>query len=147
MGPLCALHDSSVAHSSIAVGSVLLIVLLVYGAIPGSLQELIPRDSLASTEVVEFQLDDKPHVRTIPSLASLEFPSIPHAAASWGKGSDRFSVFLMRPGLAAWISGLIAIALVLWDIRQRASTHRWAGLGLTVFCVFGFRSHRTWKLA
>jgi hypothetical protein len=139
-GPLHDLHDSSVARYVIASATIVAIGLLGYGAIPGSLQELIPRNALDTTEMVSFVQDGDTRERTIPALRTLELPGIPHAAGSWGIGSDRYRVWGLAPMSAAWAIGLLALAGAYWNARHDAGTPRlvWTGLGVTLFLALWY---------
>jgi hypothetical protein len=133
-GPLPSLHDSSVARYAIAFSTVATMGLLVYGAWPGTFQELIPRNALSTTELTSFIQDGDTHQRLVPALSALELHGIPHAAASWGIGSEQYSVWGLPPMWMAWGVGLLALGCILWNERRSdtKSMASWLGVAITL---------------
>ncbi|MFM8571779.1 MAG: hypothetical protein ACKOAU_09305 [Pirellula sp.] len=129
LGPLKQIHDASVARVLIGIGSVLTLCVMLYGAIPGLSQEIIPIDALTSTEL-------SPMKRSIPDLRSLELNGVPHAAAAWGRDSGSFRVWGLPPILASWGIGLISLLCACWNLRKNGSNAwgSWAGL-LAAFLI------------
>ena len=130
--PFIDLHDSSVGHYVISTAAFAMLGLLVYGAAPGTIQELIPRNALETTELVSFVQDGDTRGRTVPSLQALELSGIPHAAGSWGIGSDRYRVWWLPPMTAAWGIGLLALVAAFWNARHEVSKPRLVGMGLAI---------------
>jgi hypothetical protein len=140
VGPLLKLHDSGVGHYAIAAASITTLGLFAYGAYPGTAQELIPRNALASTEVTTYVVGGKTQERNVPKLSALELRGIPHAASSWGLDSDRYRVWGMPPMWAAWIVGLAALGCVCWDSRRSDwwSLRTWSGLTMALFLALWY---------
>ncbi|MFN9852433.1 MAG: hypothetical protein ACK57P_11515 [Planctomycetota bacterium] len=138
--PFIDLHDSSVGHYVISTAAFAMLGLLVYGAAPGTIQELIPRNALETTELVSFVQDGDTRGRTVPSLQALELSGIPHAAGSWGIGSDRYRVWWLPPMTAAWGIGLLALVAAFWNARHEVSKPRlvWMGLAITLFLALWY---------
>ena len=107
-GPIKLLHDSSVARIAIATGAALTLGIMVYGAMPGVSQEVLPRDFISKTESVSFVQAGVTRERIVPALQALEFPGLPHAAASWGRDSSQYRVWGLPPIFAIWTLGLLA---------------------------------------
>ena len=124
------LHDSSVARALIGSATVLTLGLMVYGAIPGVTQEIIPRDAIAKTQMSTYVQDGVNLERPVPDLGALEVRGIPHEAASWGVESHRYRVWGVPPLLATWCMGLAGLLLVCWDLRNKGDVgwRNWAGL-------------------
>ena len=114
-GPIKRLHDSSVARIAISTGAVLTLGVMVYGAMPGVSQEVLPRDFISETESVSFVQAGVTGERMVPELQALEFPGLPHAAASWGRDSSKYRVWGLPPIFAIWTLGLLAT----WTLGSR----------------------------
>jgi hypothetical protein len=114
-GPIKRLHDSSVARIAISTGAVLTLGVMVYGAMPGVSQEVLPRDFISETESVSFVQAGVTGERIVPELQALEFPGLPHAAASWGRDSSKYRVWGLPPIFAIWTLGLLAT----WTLGSR----------------------------
>ncbi|MCY3007999.1 MAG: hypothetical protein NTV29_18745, partial [Planctomycetota bacterium] len=114
-GPIKLLHDSSVARIAIATGAALTLGIMVYGAIPGVSQEVLPRDFASETESVSFVQAGVTGERIVPELQALEVPGLPHAAASWGRDSSKYRVWGLPPIFAIWTLGLLAT----WTLGSR----------------------------
>jgi hypothetical protein len=127
-GPIKRLHDSSVARIAISTGAVLTLGVMVYGAMPGVSQEVLPRDFVSKTESVSFVQAGVTGERMVPELQALEVPGLPHAAASWGRDSSKYRVWGLPPIFAIWTLGLLAT----WTLGSRftktddsSGTTRW----------------------
>ena len=114
-GPIKRLHDSSVARIAISTGAVLTLGVMVYGAMPGVSQEVLPRDFISKTESVSFVQAGVTGERMVPELQALEVPGLPHAAASWGRDSSKYRVWGLPPIFAIWTLGLLAT----WTLGSR----------------------------
>ena len=114
-GPIKRLHDSSVARIAISTGAVLTLGVMVYGAMPGVSQEVLPRDFISETESVSFVQAGVTRERMVPELQALEVPGLPHAAASWGRDSSEYRVWGLPPIFAIWTLGLLAT----WTLGSR----------------------------
>jgi hypothetical protein len=114
-GPIKRLHDSSVARIAISTGAVLTLGVMVYGAMPGVSQEVLPRDFISETESVSFVQAGVTRERMVPELQALEVPGLPHAAASWGRDSSDYRVWGLPPIFAIWTLGLLAT----WTLGSR----------------------------
>ena len=114
-GPIKRLHDSSVARFAISTGAVLTLGVMVYGAMPGVSQEVLPRDFISKTESVSFVQAGVTGERMVPELQALEVPGLPHAAASWGRDSSKYRVWGLPPIFAIWTLGLLAT----WTLGSR----------------------------
>jgi len=146
-GPLPSLHDSSVARYAVATATIMTLGLLAYGATPGTLQELIPRDALASTEITAFTQDGKIVERLIPALNQLELEGIPHAATSWGRNSKEYLLWGLPPIWAVWGIGLAGLGFVGWNARHSDAKLRlmWLGLGITLALALCYPVASQWE--
>jgi hypothetical protein len=133
-GPLLQMHDLSIAKMLIASGAVLTIGIMIYGAIPGVSQEIIPRDALSRTQLASYTQGGLSLERPVPALSALELSEIPHAAASWGTGSDRYRVWGAPPILAVWSLGIVSLLSLCWSIRNAKddSWQLWIGIIATL---------------
>jgi len=120
-----ALHDYSIAPWISILALLGFICLAYYGATPGSIQELIPRDSLTNTQTVEFEVAGQSVRRVVPDIAELEIPSIPHMAAGWNAASIA-SGFAGLPRMF-WLWCLLSLSLAVGNWSQPS---RWKSCGL-----------------
>ncbi|MFM7926702.1 MAG: hypothetical protein ACKO9Q_03235, partial [Pirellula sp.] len=134
IGPLAPMHDLSIAKVLVASGAVLALGIMIYGAIPGTTQEIIPRDALVRTQLASYTEAGLQVDRPVPELSSLEVAMIPHAAASWGIGSQEYRVWGLPSILAVWILGLVVLLSLSKSIRNDGdgSWIYWAGLAATL---------------
>ncbi len=118
VGALKDMHDSSVARVAIASGTILTLGVMVYGAVPGVTQELIPRNASMDSELISYVQAGATLERYVPKLESLELAGIPHAAASWGRESNGYRVWGLPPITAAWAMSLCALLALCWNLVQ-----------------------------
>ena len=134
VGPLVQVHDLSIANLLVGSGAALALGVMVYGAIPGVSQEIIPRDALARSQLITYTQAGLQVERMVPALGSLELSGIPHAAASWGIGSDKYRVWGLPPNLAVWALGIATCLSLCRAMRNQGDeTWRdWIGISTTV---------------
>ena len=119
------LHDYSIAPCLLMLALLGFVCLAYYGAAPGSIQELIPRDSLTATQTVAFEVAGQSVTRVIPDIAELEIPVIPHRAAGWNAESI-LSGFAGLPRMF-WLWCLLSLSLAVGNWSQPS---RWKSCGL-----------------
>jgi len=121
-GPLLEMHDLSIARLLIGSGTLLTLGIMVYGAIPGTSQEVLPRDISFSPQTMSYVQDGNILEREVPNIGELELRGVPHAAASWGVGSDQYRVWGLFPNMASWLMSLIALLALCWTLRIQNDT-------------------------
>lgn len=134
IGPLAQMHDLSIAKVLVTSGAVLALGTMIYGAIPGTTQEIIPRDALVRTQLASYTEAGLQVDRPVPELSSLEVAMIPHAAASWGIGSQEYRIWGLPSILAVWILGLVTLLCLSKSIRNDGdgSWVYWASFAATL---------------
>jgi len=140
VGPLVQMHDLSITKLLVGSGAVLALGVMVYGAIPGVSQEIIPRDALARTQLITYTQAGLQVERMVPDLGSLELSGIPHAAASWGIGSDKYRVWGLPPILAVWTLGIVACLSLCRSMRNQSdeSWRDWIGISATILLAIWY---------
>ncbi len=144
MKTFATIHDRRVAQSVIVLGATATVGLLVYGAGPGTLQELLPRDALSATQTMSYSLRGETSERIIPSLSALELSWSPHAAAGWGIGSASYNVLWLKPGAAVWLVSLLTMILSVRSI-PRPRRGSWTALTMTVGLSIWFPLATIWE--
>ncbi len=127
-----ALNDYSIAPSLSVFAVLGFVSLAYYGAAPGSLQELMPRDGLNSTQSVQFEVARETVTRLVPDIAELEFAAIPHWAAGWNAESIA-SGFVGLPRMF-WLWCILCLSLAVGNWSQ-ASRLRSCGLIVCILSI------------
>lgn len=115
VGPMLSSSDRFVGLQCVGWSAALVVLLLIYGALPGVSQELLPRDWSLEVESVAYVAQGGTQEREVPKLESLELPGMPHASVAWGLGSASQWRYAMPPCMAAWLLATAASVFALWD--------------------------------
>ena len=138
---LNAIHQSILATPALLTLGVATVLLCAYGAAPGSLQELVPRDFSSQNQTVSFELNGVAQTREIPAIQQFSIPSFPHAAFTWfGEGVANRIAGIPRV-VILWIVVLASSALLL---ATQPSSLRW-GLFLSVLISIVFPIASSWE--
>lgn len=138
---LNGVHQSILATPALLTLGVATVLLCAYGAAPGSLQELVPRDFSSQSQTVSFELNGVAQTREIPAIQQFSIPSFPHAAFTWsGEGVANRIAGIPRV-VILWIVVLASSALLL---ATQPSSLRW-GLFLSVLISIVFPIASIWE--
>ncbi len=107
------LHRQSIADLFLPAVMVFGSLLLVYGALPGAMQELLPRDGLQEVQTAEYEWRGTTISRDIPSIDALSLKNVPREAAGWTPESVAHGLWGLPSSMWMWI--WVMIALVVWN--------------------------------
>ena len=109
------MHRFSIAPGLTWIAVVGFLGLSYYGAAPGSIQELIPRDAIASTQSVEFPVGGVNVIRVIPNIEQLELSALPHGAAGWNAASIKAGFAGLPRMFWLWCWMCMSLAVGVWS--------------------------------
>jgi len=138
---LNAIHQSILATPALLILGVATVLLCAYGASPGSLQELVPRDFSSQNQTVSFELNGVAQTREIPAIQQFSIPSFPHAAFTWSGEGVANRIARIPRVVILWIVVLASSALLL---ATQPSSLRW-GLFLSVLISIVFPIASNWE--
>ena len=115
LGQFVTMHRFSIAPGLTWIAVIGFLGLAYYGAAPGSIQELIPRDAIASTQSVEFAVGGVNVTRVIPNIEQLELAAIPHGAASWNAESIKAGFAGLPRMFWLWCLMCTSLAVGVWS--------------------------------
>ena len=136
LGQFVAMHRLTIAPFLIWLAVVGFLALAYYGATPGSIQELIPRDAIASTQSVAFVVDGVTVNRVVPDIKQLELAAIPHAAAGWNAESVKAGFAGLPRMFWLWCLLCSSLAIATWSKPNRWIACAWISCGLSIALPF-----------
>lgn len=127
-----ALNDYSISPWLSMLAVIGFVCLAYYGAVPGSVQELMPRDGLTGTQSVQFEVAGETVTRLVPDIEALEFAKMPHWAAGWNSESVASGFAGMPRMFWLWCTLCFSLVVANWSQPSRIKT---CGLILCVLSI------------
>ncbi|MEQ1825339.1 MAG: hypothetical protein ABL921_05310 [Pirellula sp.] len=136
---LSALHQDDLAIPAAQATSLAAVLLCVYGALPGAIQELSPVGSSGPTQLASYVVGDQVVTRTIPDIARFEFPNFPHGAFAWNSDETAPRIVGLPTVLCLWFVALACSAALLWS--RPSKLHFGIVLTVLMSILFPMASH------
>ncbi|MCY2984640.1 MAG: hypothetical protein NTY15_13530 [Planctomycetota bacterium] len=114
-----ALNDYSIAPWLSMLALFGFVCLAYYGAAPGSVQELMPRDGLTGTQSVQFEVAGETVTRLVPDIAELEFAALPHRMVGWNTESIASGLAGLPRMFWLWFTLCLSLAVGNWSQPSR----------------------------
>jgi len=112
---LSTIHRGLVARSTMYLALFGVVLMCFYGAVPGILQELMPRDLNGPSQRVSYELGGQSQSREVPALQNFAIRGFPHEAVIWSSQGISRGLAGMPRVLWIWAVALMGAGVLCWS--------------------------------